>query len=436
MRVLFVGYDISYAQFYSAIERELARLGPVETSHVYFRPSASLYSRLVNGIRAASPWVARAFGSLPAVAPEAVEGLDLRFYEGGHEPAGRRLLGRLYSLYRNFYARALGGAPFDLAIVPGEYRLFEQALLATLPGAGRPRVLYFEAGPPGFVYLDERGVNANASFTDTGSSPLVPRGDRGRSPEAAGPPARTGGRGLHASLLALDVAWLAAAALLGRSGDLREINAAVWNALRRFSGRLGRGRAARTPLPSRPYVVFLAQVKNDINHTHFGVEDESIFEQVSAILREEPELALVWRDHPLESSRGLMQSLAARFPGRVRECPGTSLDEQLGSAEGVITVNSNGGLEALHRGLPVRLLGRSYFARVEGACADDATFRDWRAQVRAGGPDARIRRSAQGFLDGCFFPVDYRNRDFRNVELIATAIEAFMERSHRVENGQ
>ena len=169
-------------------------------------------------------------------------------------------------------------------------------------------------------------------------------------------------------------------------------------------------------------VVYIGQVRNDINHTHFGVTAAELGRRLTALLESDPTVFLVWRDHPLERSDALFLQLSVAFPDRVSRSGASSLRDDLQNAQGVVTVNSNGGLEALAAGLPVLLLGRAYFENLAGVWRDDAAFHHQRVAAARSGPDSAISADAARFLRDCFLPIDYRGEDFRNAHLAAQAL--------------
>ena len=165
-------------------------------------------------------------------------------------------------------------------------------------------------------------------------------------------------------------------------------------------------------------------MRNDINNTHFGIAEVELEQQLVELLSNDLSIRMIWRDHPLEISNELFQRVSTSFPGRVFRMDKIPLYRLLASAEGVVTVNSNAGLEALESGLPVRLLGRSYYKKLKGVCEDNISFEASRKKIKECGPDETIRRDAKRFLKECFLPIDYRGGDFRNAHLAAEVILA------------
>lgn len=417
MRILFFGHDLSYAQFFATIERALREHDPsVECRHFYSRPSAWVLSRFVLSLRAQTTAGMRLAGRWPARRSSSAL-LDFRFYAEEERP---HRLECLHDAYLEWFCRRIGQGTFDLAVLPGEFRLIEQSMLRALSTQPKPpRLLYFEAGPPGYVYFDAEGVNANASFARTGKSNLKCTLHAAKAISTLRGPRLP--KTLRAGLLALDVTWLVMCKVSRGLLDLREYWVALSNRLKRYR-RTDEAPLEQSLSPGLHSVVFVGQVRDDINHTHFGLSETELLECLRRLLLSDPQLALLWRDHPLERSDQVLASLRQEFPGRVARPRSVPLAKLFAQVEGVVTVNSNAGLEALAAGMPVRLLGRAYYGQLRGACLDDATFLEMRLETRRRGPSVEVGRDAARFLEDCFLPIDYRAGDFRNADLAAILI--------------
>ena len=421
MNILFVGHDIAYVNFYIAIESALRQRIELSSLHLYSRPSAWLYSRLLLRLPSRSPSLIRLFGRWLTYNNTHNEFIDLRFYQASSGANQRYQFERIYKGYFSFIQKTLSGNDFDLAVLPGEYRLFEQATIAVLESLKRtPQIIYFEAGPPGYVYLDKCGVNANASFANTGVSDLLVNiTSQITTPTIAHgtlyPLTRKG-------LLFLDIMWLWLTKITSGLLDLEEFWVAMKNRLRIHRFKRSKVKDQSDTLLMGSYIIFIGQVRNDINNTHFGIAEIELEQRLIEILSSDLSIKMIWRDHPLEFSEKLFQKLSDAFPDRVFRLDKVPLKTLLASVQGVVTVNSNAGLEALASGLPVRLLGRSYFSKLQGVCVDNFSFEIFRKKIKESGPDQAIRRDAERFLKECFLPIDYRGGDFRNAHLAAEVI--------------
>jgi capsule polysaccharide modification protein KpsS len=421
MNVLFVGHDVAYVNFYLAIESALRQRTELSSLHLYSRPSAWLYSRLLLGLQSRSPSLSRLLGRWLTYKSSNNELIDLRFYPSSSDVNQRVRFEQIYKGYFSFIKKTLSGSDFDLAILPGEYRLFEQATIAVLESLKRtPQIIYFEAGPPGYVYLDKCGVNANASFATTGVSDLI---ENIASQIIVPTITRVTISPLtRKCLLVFDMAWLWLTKITSGLLDLEEFWVAMKNRLRIHRLMPKKVKDESDNLLISSSIIFIGQVRNDINNTHFGITDVELEQHLIELLSSDLSIRMIWRDHPLEFSDKLFQRLSDVFPGRVFRLDKVQLQRLLASVEGVVTVNSNAGLEALASGLPVRLLGRSYFAILQGVCVDNFSFEIFRKKIKECGPDQAIRRDAERFLRECFLPIDYRGGDFSNAHLAAEVI--------------
>lgn len=424
MKILFVGHDIAYVHFYHAIESALRLHTELSALHIYSRPSAWFYSRFLLRLPSRSPSFNRLFGRWLSIQSFCNHSVDLRFYMKSEDAAQKIALERLYIGYFRFVKKITSGNEFDFAILPGEYRLFEQATIAALKSANRiPKIIYFEAGPPGYVYFDKQGVNANASFASVRVNQLVEDAKKLKIKENSVGCIKISSL-MRKAMLALDVIWLWLAKIITGLLDLEEFWDAVRNRVRSTLSLSKKAANESDNLLIGPSIVFVGQVRNDINHTHFGINDGALEKNLFELLSGDLSIKLIWRDHPFESSDELYNRMLATFPNRVLRIDNVSLQQILAIVEGVVTVNSNGGLEALAFGLPVRLLGRSYFSKLEGVCEENLLFKQYREKVRKFGPSESIRKDAERFLKTCFLPINYRGNDFHNANLAAEVILA------------
>jgi len=422
MNVIFIGHDLSYVKFYSQIQTAMSKRIKITSSHLYFRPSAWLYAKLVLRLSSFTPCWTRIFRSWEVV-PELDDMIDLRFYPKSSAIDQREKFNRLFGSYYNYVLDVISNTKCDLAILPGEYRLFEQAALAALRTLDEPPlILFFEAGPPGYVYFDSTGVNANASFALAGA---INQNTTSHLPDfSLISNSRKFSLISHYSLLTVDILWLFMAKFTRGLLDLEEYWTAAHNRLR--SHEINKNATESLNLNTGNYIIFIAQVRNDVNHTHFGISDYMLEQHLFELLSDDENFKLIWRDHPLESSDHIFLRISKSFPDRVIRMKGMTLQQALTFAEGVVTVNSNGGLEALAAGLPVRLLGQSYFSKLKGVCDDNEIFSTYRKRIRDLGFDETIKHDAARFLQECFLPINYRDGDFKNAGLAADFILSSM----------
>jgi len=132
---------------------------------------------------------------------------------------------------------------------------------------------------------------------------------------------------------------------------------------------------ARLRRSKAPYHLVLLQLAHDASfrdHSDFGHIGEFIDACCKGFVEGAPEdHLLVFKSHPLEDGREpiaeLIAGAAARYGlgERVRFIRGGKLGEFLDGATTAITVNSTAGQQALWRGLPLLVFGRSVYDKPE-----------------------------------------------------------------------
>lgn len=425
MKILFVGHDITYALFYASIEANFIESQHISTKHIYIRPSAWAYAKFILKINASSPSLMRVFSNIFSTKINPKEAIvDLSFYETNEiSEIDRQKYFKLYNKYCIYLEKIFDAYSCDIAVLPGEFRLFEQALLTTLKTRkSSSKILYMEAGPPGYTYFDPEGVNANASFAITGNNPTTQLINNKSTPlTQTTSPLHQPSRNLF---LILDILWLLVIKTFNDILDLKEYWVAFLNRLKRLKSVKNNNNKLNASNIDNSYerILFLGQVKNDVNNTHFGVSASILQQNLSELLHSDLNIHLIWRDHPLERLGSLFDYLNVNFPRRVLRGSNLLLKVELSTCQGVVTVNSNAGLEALESGIPVRLLGKSYYSSLPGVFTDNESFNAYRRQMKKYNLTSDIKFSAKQFLKNCFLPIDYRAEDFKNAHLAAEFI--------------
>ncbi|MCK0169117.1 capsular biosynthesis protein [Jannaschia sp. S6380] len=170
-----------------------------------------------------------------------------------------------------------------------------------------------------------------------------------------------------------------------------------------------------------PYHLCLMQLEHDASfraHSPFASMTEFLEVVIDGFARGAPtHHHLVLKTHPLEDGRApvreAIRRLIARYglDGRVHYLRGGKLAHLMNEARSAITVNSTAAQQALWRGLPVKALGRSVYAKPEFVSdqpvasffadperPDSRAYRDYRhylletSQVAGGFYSARGRR--------------------------------------------
>ncbi|SDL03013.1 capsule biosynthesis protein [Paracoccus chinensis] len=160
-----------------------------------------------------------------------------------------------------------------------------------------------------------------------------------------------------------------------------------------------------------PYVLVLMQLEHDSSfraHSPYRTMSEFTGEVLEAFARAAPRHHhIVFKAHPLEDDRAALraaiiaQAQALGIADRVHLVQGGKLAGLLSQARSAVTINSTAAQQALWRGLPVKAMGRSVYAKpglVSGQSLEDFLR-------RPAPPDqARYRDYRNYLLDTCQVP--------------------------------
>jgi len=160
-----------------------------------------------------------------------------------------------------------------------------------------------------------------------------------------------------------------------------------------------------------PYVLVLMQLEHDSSfraHSPYRTMSEFTAEVLQAFARSAPRHHhIVFKAHPLEDGRAALKPAITRQAGalgiadRVHFVQGGKLAELLSQARSAVTINSTAAQQALWRGLPVKAMGRSVYAK-PGLVSDQGLDDFLR---RPAPPDqARYRDYRNYLLDTCQVP--------------------------------
>lgn len=160
-----------------------------------------------------------------------------------------------------------------------------------------------------------------------------------------------------------------------------------------------------------PYVLVLMQLEHDssfLAHSPYRRMSEFTAEVLDAFARSAPaHHHIVFKAHPLEDGRAAIsqvireQAQARGLTGRTHMVQGGKLAGLLSQARAAVTINSTAAQQALWRGLPVKAMGRSVYAKP--GLVSDQTLDDFLARPEP--PDRRLYRQYRGYLlDTCQVP--------------------------------
>jgi len=418
-KYIFVGYDASYLGLFDGIEKGILRENPnALIQHIYIRPGA-YFSAKLQGFNTLTPFFSRFFNINKGKG--GCKDPDLSFYLTSKTVKLDNLL-NIYDKYIQWIEEnILENIDGTTVVMPGEYRLFEQALLNTI-GKKKIHVLYFEAGPPGYIYLSKTGVNANADFSKSGFSSLASEYKTYESDSCPQPKINSV---LDKKVIILskfiDLVFYLFMGSFSRLGDHKEFLQSFYKRsklalMQKINKNIDKVQLSKG-CDIGDYYLFIGQVREDVNSTHFGIEPDKIASHLLEIVKKS-NCKIVLRPHPLQGLDKEIKELHTQFPLQFQYAHGDSgLEEDLIQSKGVVTVNSNGGLEALLCGKPVFILGRSYYEGCYGVVktVEELLMFDDSKEM--------VVKSASKFIHDCFIPVDYRLGDMNGAQIIGKMLE-------------
>lgn len=416
MSIVIFGHDVTYALLCRAIADAL----PSDEQPIFYCNRPGLYWFARNQLRLQTVRAGRNRLALKLVNGQRPPfDVDLKFF------AASKMNSRYWSaLAKWHYDQAVAVLkPLEpkLIISPGEYRITEQAFQAAARYLHpNTPLIYFEAGPGPYVYLDPKGVNANASFAQSSKSNVQRRSKTDGVILAQHRNYRQLKSSLAARLATIaDFLWIFAIQLISPINEFSEYIAAIKNRWQIIRTKFNKKSIHSKDLPNN-YVLFIDQVKSDVNATHFSVCKTQIIEQIETLMKLQPETHIIWRSHPLELRDDLFNLVKNLAPDRVERSGNKSLDNEIKGASAILTVNSNGGLDSLLSGKPVLLFGKSYYQNLYGV-VNSADLLDIFLKSDSYN-SKKIADEARTFIEECFLPVDYRGCDFKNVNILADQI--------------
>ena len=160
-----------------------------------------------------------------------------------------------------------------------------------------------------------------------------------------------------------------------------------------------------------PYVLALMQLEHDSSfraHSPYRTMAEFTAELLAAFARAAPRHHhLVFKTHPLEDDRAALGRVIARqaealgLTGRVHIVQGGKMAALLSQARAAVTINSTAAQQALWRGLPVKAMGRSVYAKP--GLVSDQSLDDFLRQPEP--PDLALYQDYRNYLlDTCQVP--------------------------------
>lgn len=331
--------------------------------------------------------------------------IDKKFYLG--LSIKDRYFESAFTLYRQALCARVPNYK-SIVFLTGTSRLSEQAIRSHF---SLSKIVYWEAGIHGTIYMSEKGVNADADFRD------LPDGEHSyfaklfsQTCQVVEQDKITTTGAIAFIFKVFDGLYLVFLRYLLGNKEVDELLDINWN------GSSDKKQVLGLEFSSN-YTLFVDQVEQDTNFTHFGnnpteTVDYLIFLMEQSGLNETG--FLVRRAHPRQLVTKVSEILKSYSGANYIDDSGSDLTQSLVNANLIITVNSTVGVEALLLGKPVVLLGDSYFDKLYGVLSQEEGIRFASGQLDL--DSDRIKLAISQFLDNCFIPIDYRRSEFRGVD--------------------
>lgn len=423
MDYLFLGHDFAYRDFYSSIARSLPK-----GSSIYL-----FFSRIGPTILPLdSTGCVNTYYLCPSRKNSAEKNqlkIDLGFYSRSHEDGQILAEG-----YRKAILSILPEINNPLVVLPGEFRLIEQVFRSVIDEkyGETATVLYFEVGPPGYVYFSPYGTNAQSGF-----NPLIAQlvehakqsifDDSNEGLENTIPKSE----GL---LKVFDYLNILFSYYVFDRWDYHEYVSAFSNKfLPKYSSKkVGQTkRASSSNDDSYRRILFCGQVETDVNHTHFGVSTDVLIKRLVDLVNNNDRVVLRLRHHPLYINVALENELRLRCLDKVEVLADSSIANDIQDCVAMVTVNSNAGLECLREGKPVLVLGRSYYDGIAGVFKSAEDFMRYCNSTDLASNSNNIIHEVEQYFHKYFLDIDYRSRQFKNSYQAARFIQRYGEVSQR-----
>lgn len=330
--------------------------------------------------------------------------IDKKFY------LGLSIKDRYFESAFKLYRQVLG-ARFpnyeSIVFLTGTSRLSEQAIQSHFSSS---KIIYWEAGIAGTIYMSEKGVNADADFRD------LPDGEHSYFAQLFSQTCQVDEQEkipkkgvIDFIFKVFDGLYLVFLRYLLGNKEVDEILDINWNI---FSGKK---QAVELDF-SLNYNLFVDQVEQDTNFTHFGNNPVETVRYLNLLMEKsglnETSL-LVRRGHPRQLVTLVSKILKNCSSTNYIDDSGSNLTQSLINANLIITVNSTVGVEALLLGKPVVLLGASYYDKLYGVLSPEEGIRFSSGLLDL--DSEKIIMEVSRFLDNCFIPIDYRRGKFRGI---------------------
>lgn len=399
--MIFVAWTIQDVKLFRALTSRSATSRTV----IALRLSSYCYAKYF-GIPVVGLWEVPIFASLNfwRKSSGTIE-IDRKFYSG--LGITNRYLKWAFCLYLRKLNKALNGRN-DVVFLTGTSRLSEQAIQHHF----KPnKIIYWEAGINGTIYMSEKGVNADAEFRY-----LLP-GEKSRYSKLFAETCSVDRQRqisdvpiAELAFKLIDGLYLLAARYIFCNKEIDEFLDFKFKTVRGTSESCDSNNDS-------DYFLYIDQVEQDTNYTHFGCSAGEVADRLSLLMKSvvvADNVCVVRRAHPRQAVTKVSQQLKHRFLDRYFDHSGSNLAESIMKSKLVITVNSTAGIEALLLGKPVLVLGQCYFDQLYGVLSleDSIKFASGRLILDA----QKIKDEVSTFLVNNFIPVDFRSGKFFVIE--------------------
>lgn len=402
--MIFVAWTIRDVKLFSA----LSARSQVASTVIALRLSSYLYARY-RGLHAVGLWQIPIISSCFFWQKGNLETeIDKRFYRGLN--ISDSYFKRAFLNYQKKLHKHFSGIT-DTVLLTGTARVSEQAVRQFFR---RSDIIYWEAGCIGTIYMSRGGVNADADFRDASHGE--------RSPFAA----------MFAQLCSIDrkcpienfrtaefcfkvldgVVLVISRYLLAN----REIDELLNFNLNLLSKARIRNKGISDSKRS-PYILYIDQVEQDTNCTHFGCAPADVVNRIGVLLDSidgGSGVSLVRRAHPRQPSTAIGTALKRCFSGIFVDSMSGDIGDAISGAQCVVTVNSTAGIDSLLLGKPVCVLGSSYFDNLYGVMSVEQAIEFTSGRLCL--DEIGMKKSVRNFLGDNFIPIDFRSGEFFAVD--------------------
>lgn len=319
---------------------------------------------------------------------------DLRFYENLN-------ISRVdLHAMESFLDRHFKGLTSKLLLMPGEFRLREQAIIRKY--GKNNNVLYWEAGPPGSIYFSPYGTNANARLESVYGQVSV-GGMLEIAKTVISSPKVYSTFSWQKLFLIPEYFYLHLLIFF----DYYEFREFLPNKHKSEGGSVVQQDLPQKECSEKSLVIFYGQVEEDINHSHFGIS----VSQLKSFLRNanlnSDKYQVILKPHPRQKENRTNTLLSEEIPSLKLYSSFTDSSKKYFNKVFHITINSNVALELLLQGENVTILGQSMYRGLVGVSNSLVYSETCRETIRA---------AAESFLHEMFVPIDYRNDRFVKVK--------------------